>query len=255
MGWYLVGKRVSFTNMEGAWAEYAIAPVNQCLVIEEGTTTHQGAYALVNPAMCLTLFESIKEKGHKAVVQTAACSALGKMINRYFSVNGIPVINIVRRKEQKEIIQKECDPKSIVLVSSDEDFETDLEKVIDQVHADCMIESVGGGLLTKVFRSLPDGSTAYLIGVLDDEKIKDIRIQDLIFGKKEITTFNPGMYFDKASIFAKMRLFYILKKNFTTTLRAKVVQEFEFSKFKEALEYARKHASEGKVVLVPSKSH
>jgi len=35
----------------------------------------------------------------KAVIHTAAASALGKMMVRYFQENGIKVINIVRREE------------------------------------------------------------------------------------------------------------------------------------------------------------
>ncbi len=41
------------------------------------------------------------------VVNTAAASALGRMMIRYFRTNGIKVINIVRRKEQVDILKSE----------------------------------------------------------------------------------------------------------------------------------------------------
>lgn len=47
----------------------------------------------------LIMLEVVKEAGVKTVVHSAAASALGKMMVRYFSQNGIKVINIVRRAE------------------------------------------------------------------------------------------------------------------------------------------------------------
>ena len=48
---------------------------------------------------------------------TAAASALGKMMNRYFPKEGIEVINIVRRQEQVELLKEEG--AKYVLNSSD----------------------------------------------------------------------------------------------------------------------------------------
>ncbi len=41
--------------------------------------------------------------GHKAVIHTAAASALGRMLVRAGRTDGIRVLNIVRRPEQKKV--------------------------------------------------------------------------------------------------------------------------------------------------------
>ena len=51
---------------------------------------------------------------------TAAASALGKIVNRFFPKEGIEVINIVRREEQVETMKKEG--AKYILNSSDENF-------------------------------------------------------------------------------------------------------------------------------------
>ena len=42
----------------------------------------------------------------KGLINTAAASALGKMLNKYCQREGIPLLNIVRRKEQVKILEE-----------------------------------------------------------------------------------------------------------------------------------------------------
>jgi NADPH2:quinone reductase len=41
------------------------------------------------------------------MINTAAASALGRMLNKYCQKENIPLLNIVRRKEQVEILKQE----------------------------------------------------------------------------------------------------------------------------------------------------
>ena len=43
----------------------------------------------------------------KGLINTAAASALGRMMNKYCQREGIPLLNIVRRKEQVKILEEE----------------------------------------------------------------------------------------------------------------------------------------------------
>lgn len=40
------------------------------------------------------------KEGHKAIIVTAAAAAIGRMIHRLFSANGITVVNVVRNVEE-----------------------------------------------------------------------------------------------------------------------------------------------------------
>lgn len=68
----------------------------------------------------MAMLEVVNEAKVKAVVHSAAASALGRMMVRYFKLHGVKVINIVRRPEQIDILQKEG--AEIILNSNAEDF-------------------------------------------------------------------------------------------------------------------------------------
>ena len=59
----------------------------------------------VNPLSVMAMLEVTKGEKSKTVVSTAAASALGRMMVRYFQNNGVQVINVVRRAEQVEILK------------------------------------------------------------------------------------------------------------------------------------------------------
>lgn len=65
-------------------------------------------------------------KGHRAVLQTAAASALGRMVLRLAQRNGLPVVHVVRRAEQVE--QLKALGAEVVLSSSDAGFEDALRQ-------------------------------------------------------------------------------------------------------------------------------
>ena len=43
----------------------------------------------------------------KGLINTAAASALGRMLNKYCQREGVPLLNVVRRKEQAKILEDE----------------------------------------------------------------------------------------------------------------------------------------------------
>lgn len=109
MGWRLVGKRVAFTvnGQWGTYAEYAITQAAVCVPIPDDMTFDQASCSFVNPLTAVEMLEDTKAAKVTAIVHTAAASQLGRMMVRYFQTNGINVINVVRRKEQVEILEKE----------------------------------------------------------------------------------------------------------------------------------------------------
>ena len=66
----------------------------------------QGATMLVNPLTAWALMEEARLGRHRAIVQTAAASALGRMVVRLGQKFSIPTINVVRRAEQVDLLRK-----------------------------------------------------------------------------------------------------------------------------------------------------
>lgn len=101
----------------------------------------------------------------KAVISNPAASALGRMLLRYFRYHGIPVINIVRRQEQMDMLKQE-DNAEYVLNTEDPNFETDLKNLSEKLHATISFDAVGGPVCGRIIKCMPNGSTAYVYGNL-----------------------------------------------------------------------------------------
>ncbi len=140
----LLGKTVAMLG--GAmYTQYRCLPAAQCMALPEGTTPAEGASAFVNPLTALGMVETMRREGHKALVHTAAASSLGQMLNKICLADGVELVNIVRRKEQAEILRAigarhVCD-------ASAPSFMEDLTDALDATGATLAFDAVGGGKL------------------------------------------------------------------------------------------------------------
>src|SRR5262249_59499028 len=103
----LMGKTAAMIG--GAmYAQYRCLRVSECMPLPAGTTAADGASWFVNPLTALGMTETMRREGHKALVHTAAASNLGQMLNKICLKDGIPLVNIVRSKEQGDLLRKIC---------------------------------------------------------------------------------------------------------------------------------------------------
>lgn len=66
------------------------------------------ASGIVNPLTVVGMVDIFnKTPGKKGIIHTAAASALGRMLNKYCLTLGIPLLNIVRKDEQAELLKSE----------------------------------------------------------------------------------------------------------------------------------------------------
>ncbi|NCP18449.1 MAG: NADH oxidase [Erythrobacter sp.] len=137
----LMGKRVACVPGT-AYAEYAIADASMCLPLGD-VSSKDGASAFVNPMTALGFVETAKMEGAKAILHTAAASNLGQMLVRICQEDNMPLVNIVRRQEQVDIL-KGIGAKHIVN-SSDDDFMDQLRGAIDETDAFFGFDPIGGG--------------------------------------------------------------------------------------------------------------
>ncbi|MBX9641604.1 MAG: NADH oxidase, partial [Mycobacteriaceae bacterium] len=87
------------------YSQYRVMDASACLVLPEGTTARDGASSFVNPMTALGMTETMRREGHSALVHTAAASNLGQMLVKLCQKDGIPLVNIVRKPEQEEILR------------------------------------------------------------------------------------------------------------------------------------------------------
>ncbi|MBR0839670.1 zinc-binding dehydrogenase [Bradyrhizobium liaoningense] len=140
----LMGKTVAMIG--GAmYSQYRTVKARDCQPLPEGTTAAEGASWFVNPLTALGMTETMRREGHKALVHTAAASNLGQMLNKICLADGIPLVNIVRSKEQADILKKIG--AKYVVDSSVPGFLDDLTAALVETGATIAFDAIGGGKL------------------------------------------------------------------------------------------------------------
>jgi NADPH2:quinone reductase len=138
----LLGKTVAV--LDGAlYCQYRKVNVMQCMQLNEGTTAKEAASCFVNPLTALGFVETMRMEGYKAIIHTAAASNLGQMLNRICLDDGIELINIVRKKDQVELLKSQG--AKYICNSSDDSFMTDLTAAIEATGAYVAFDATGGG--------------------------------------------------------------------------------------------------------------
>ena len=121
------------------------------------------------------------------MIQTGACSQLGRMMVGLCARNGIELINIVRREEQEKILA-EAGGKNI-LNSSTETFWDDLKALIAEKKPNVCLECVSGELTGKILNVMPRRSVCILYGALSLEGPYGIDVMGFLYQHKTLSSF------------------------------------------------------------------
>ena len=140
----LLGKKVAMLG--GAmYAQYRCINVEDCLQLPDDATPAEGASCFVNPMTVLGMVETTRREGHKAIVHAAAASNLGLMLNRICIKDEIPLVNIVRKQEQVDLLKAQG--AKFVCNTESTDFLAELTDAIAATNATIAFDPIGGGKL------------------------------------------------------------------------------------------------------------
>jgi NADPH:quinone reductase len=140
----LLGKMVAGLGGE-MYSQYRMLNVAQCLPLPDGTSAKDGASCFVNPLTALSFVETMKMQGRTGIVHTAAASNLGQMLVKICQKDNVPLVNIVRKKEQADIL-KGLGAKYIV-DSTSPTFMEDLITALAETKTTLGFDAIGGGPL------------------------------------------------------------------------------------------------------------
>jgi NADPH2:quinone reductase len=253
-GRLLVGRRVGCVpapESDGTWAEYVVAPMAQCVPLLPRVDDVQGASFFVNPFSAWALMDMARRGKHRALVQSAAASTLGRMLQKLASKAKLPLVNVVRRAEQEEMLRKLG--AEHVVNSSEPEFEERLRLICQQLGASLALDAVAGPMTGSLARALVDGGTVVVYGGLSEQESR-INPQELIFHRKKVEGFWLQDFFrggfGKAQLRALVDVPQLVGKDFETPVRAKL----PLDSGSEALRIANSDMTSGKVFFVPNKS-
>jgi NADPH:quinone reductase-like Zn-dependent oxidoreductase len=154
----LLGKTVAAAG--GAmFAQYRLLEANACLVLPEGTPARVGASSFVNPLTALGMVATMRREGHSGLVHTAAASNLGQMLVKLCLEEQVPLVNVVRKPEQEELLRGIG--ATYVCNSSSPSFMTDLIEAVTATSATLAFDATGGGkLVSQILTAIESAASA-----------------------------------------------------------------------------------------------
>ena len=249
LGWLAKGKRVVAINSAGGnWAEYAIIPARQARPVPDDIPDEQAATFFVNPATVIAMARHVLAVPRGAwLLQSAAGSTLGRMIIQLGKHDGFKTLNVVRRREAIDELEKLGG--DAVISSADGPIDEQVRRITGSDGVRYAIDPVGGETGTQVFRSLGSGGRILLYGTLSADPIQvDPRL--VISGPRSVEGFWLGHWMLGRSIPQALYLFReiaaLIRKG---VLRSEIGQVYPLDQIKTAVHHADSIGRQGKVLL------
>ncbi|MDH3201168.1 MAG: zinc-binding dehydrogenase [Myxococcales bacterium] len=253
MGRYFLGKRVACLwdgQRDGVWAEYVVTSTKGgALPLDASVSLEQGAMSAINPMTASAFVEIAKKGGHKAIVLTAAASALGQMVNRLGQSEGVQIINVVRRDAQVELLKQQG--AAVILNSNEPNFDQQLHDACHQYEAHLAFDAVAGPLTGQLLQALPPHSKVTVFGALSFEAAQALPDQ-LIFHDKAVDGFWLGPWITEKNLLQILMTWRRAQKLLSTELRSEIRAQYPFQEAKKAVEEYLSQMTGGKILLKPN---
>ena len=246
-----MGRRVACMAPEigdGTWAEYMVAPAKRCIPLLGSVTLEQGAMMVVNPWTAWALVDTARRRGHRAAVHTAAAGALGRMMLRLGRRLNFPIVHVVRRAAQVELLRGMG--AEHVLDSTADGFDARLKELCEKLNVTVALDPVAGEMTGRVLAALPRGSLVIVYGSLSEAPCT-VPPAELLYEDKRVEGFWLSRWVADRGLLALGRMALTAQKllatEFATVVRARVGLEG----VAEAIDAYKHDMTAGKVLVIP----
>ncbi len=242
------GRRVAVLHGSGgSWQEYVVVSARQVVPVPDDLPDEQVAAFFVNPATALVMTRHVlRVPAGGWLVQTAAGSALGRMVIRLGRHYGFHTINLVRRRAlESELSQLGADA---VLVPGEDAVPSRIHELTGG-GAGFGLDAVGGPATLDVLRSLGPHGRMLVYGTLAGEPVP-LEPRLLMVGQKAIEGFWLSEWVRTQGPLAMLRLFRrIVALMRAGVLTSPIAGTFPLTRLDEALALAEQPGRPGKVLL------
>lgn len=249
LGWRVKGRRVAVLNGKtGNWAEQVIIPAHQAIPVPDDLPDEQVAGFFVNPATAWVMTREVLcvPRG-EWLLQTAAGSALGRMVIRLARSEGFRTINTVRRPEQIEELKREGADE--VVCTTTESLPERVGTITGGKGVRYAIDAVGGPTGAEALASLARRGRMLVYGALAAEAMP-VDPRSLLVGQKILEGFWLKEWMDEVSLWAKFSLMRRMARLIRSGVLATPVGEiYPLDRVQEAVRTAEKVGRGGKVLL------
>jgi NADPH:quinone reductase-like Zn-dependent oxidoreductase len=243
-----VGQRVIPMSVSGTWQEMVLASASQLMPAPDEVPDAVAAQFLVHPLTAWLLLEQVPVPPGAWVLQTAAASALGRMLVQMARLKGLRTINVVRRREQ--VAELHALGADEVVDVSHEDLRNRVKAVTGGEGVAVAFEAVGGELGARALRTLAPGGTMIAYGIRSMEPLT-VQGAHLVFRGVTVRGFWLSSWFQTSTAASRARVFgEVMSLLAQGLVDAAVEAQFEIPDFAAAIRRAEAPGRRGKVLLV-----
>jgi NADPH2:quinone reductase len=247
-----LGKRVACSSHwpnGGTWAEYMVTGAGMCFPLNKKVSDEQGSMSLVNPLTAIEFLEIAHSNKHKALINNAAASALGRMVELLGNKQGIMVINIVRSKKNADLLRSLG--SKYVLDSSETSFFADLKSLAEKLGATLLFDSVLNDQLDQMIGALPKGSSVIIYGNITQTGFISINPRGFIDNDIKLSGFYLGARTKENGKVRNMLNLIRVGRLMSHDMKIEIAGRYPLSRVQEAAEAYTSYMSAGKVLLIP----
>jgi NADPH2:quinone reductase len=249
----LMGRRVAFgsqADRDGTWAQFTLADVKMCIPLRAAVDIEQGASLLINPLTVIGLLDEARRNKHRAAVSTAAASQLGRMLLQLAREVRFPLIHVVRRDEQAELLRSLG--AEHVLNSEHPEFTGQLRELCARLHATIAFDSVAGEMSGTLVEAMPPHSIVLIYGLLSGKYCCQINPVGLLFEGKSIAGFYLSDWLRRQGMIRTLLAANRVQRMIASSrLHSKVAQRLRFADLQQGLMNYCKNMTAGKAIITP----
>jgi NADPH:quinone reductase-like Zn-dependent oxidoreductase len=243
-----MNRRVAVLCDGGCWAEQNVLPARQVWPVPSGLTDEQAASFFVNPASALVMTRYVLRVPPGAwLLQTAAGSALGRMVIRLGRRYGFRTISVVRRREQAEELLREG--ADAVVATGEESLTERVHGLTGGAGVPFAIDAVGGATGSEVVGVLAPGGRMLVYGALSGEPLS-LDPRTLMVAGRRVEGFWFSQWARRQSVPTMLLLFRKLGGLIQSgVLATEVGATFPLNDVRAAVRQAVQPGRQGKVLL------
>ena len=229
------------------WADTLISDARAVIPVPDGADPEQAAMLKANPATAEVMLGLVDLAPGDWVAQTAANSAVGRLVIRFAREKGLHTVNVVRRTDVTDLLTK--DGADAVVV---DDGAGDLgQKIAAATGAPpkLALDAVGGTATGALAHAVAEGGTVAVYGLLSGQPAA-IDVADLVFRDVQVRGFWLSDWF-KTATGNDVRTLYatLMQRLQDRVFHTAVEARYPLEQVADAVAHAAQGGRNGKILL------
>jgi NADPH:quinone reductase-like Zn-dependent oxidoreductase len=230
------------------WAEYAVMPEEKIVILPQNFPIDKGSQFSLNPITAYALLEQANIKESDWLLLTAGNSAISKIIIQLARQKNINIISVVRKSTDFDELKSLG--VTAVFLSDSATLLTDIQSLTNGKGLNCILDAVGGQLMTDLLKSLAPFGQLISYGLLDKENV-NYHNSNVIFKNITIKGFGVDAWLQSITQEEKEKMHkFLIVELQKDDFKLPVAAHFKLTDFAEAITEYYNDSNKGKILLI-----